>query len=100
MRSRAQAPGRIDRLEADEGRTVGCYESRAPGEDAADEVLPRRHHPFEPEVAGRGLSVELVSGDVPLLDAQHAQRLRAVRARSERFSGLHERANEAIAKAR
>jgi hypothetical protein len=66
----------------------------------ADIVLLRGHHPPEAEIARRGLAVELVAGDMALLDAHHAERLGAVGRDADAAAGLPSAPAQRIAIAR
>src|SRR3546814_9116732 len=52
------------------------------------EMLLRRHHGTESEIAGRGAAVEFRARHVALLDAQGAERLEAIRNDAEGLAGL------------
>ena len=100
MRAGPQPRRAIDRLEADQRRPVGRQQRRPVRHDAADVVLARRHHAAEPQVARRGLPVDLVAGDVALLDAHDTQRLGAVGRDGELAARLHDAPDQRVAIAR
>src|SRR5262245_17321472 len=71
------------RLQSHERRPRRIGQRFAPGHEPADEVLFGRDHLAETEIVRRGLAVELRARGMPLLDAEHAERLGAVRRKPE-----------------
>src|SRR5262245_63993776 len=88
------------RLQAHERRPRWIGQRFAPRHEPADEVLLGREHLAETEIVGRGLAVELRACGVPLLDAEHAERLGAVRRKSEWGARFHDGADHGVAEPR
>src|SRR3546814_2912619 len=72
---RAGADGlAVGRDEANQLQPLGIGEALALVHGRADEMLLRRHHGTESEIAGRGAAVEFRARHVALLDAQEIGR--------------------------
>src|SRR3546814_13957989 len=67
------------RDEANQLQPLGIGEALALVHGRADEMLLRRHHGTESEIAGRGAAVQFRARHVALLDAPGAERLEAIR---------------------
>src|SRR5262245_487462 len=88
------------RLQSHKRRPRRIGERFAPSHEPADEILLGREHLAETEIVRRSLAVELRARRVPLLDAEHAERLGAVRRKPEWRPRLHDGADHGVAEPR
>src|ERR1700677_2934032 len=96
MPTRAQ-PFAAEWANADERWTILIRQARPSSHDAAYEILFRRHHPAHPEIAGGGLTAELVACGVTFLDPHHAERFGAIGDGVEVFSDFEECPDQRVA---
>ena len=87
----------INGLQADKAQPVLVDKRLASGEDRADAVLLRRYHARHAQIPRGDGAVQLIAGDMPLLNAHDAERFGAVRRYVIGFAGRHQRTDHGVA---